>query len=316
MASSISGSFRFFRAAGVQVFVHWSWFIVAYIAISTRSRAYSSMVWNVAEYLGLFLIVLLHEFGHVLACRQVGGTANEIVLWPLGGVAMGRPPPRPGAELWTIVAGPLVNVVLWPLLMVAVWGCAVAGVNQTMPDLMRLLVMLLLINKWLLIFNLLPIYPLDGGQILRSLLWYKLGRARSLQVAAIIGLIGIGVGVVYRVLDNPNNLIWTAVLAFFLGSQCLAALRQARAQVALDRFPRHGEFRCPSCQSSPPVAAIWSCEKCGNTLDPFLTRGTCPHCQNVLPAIACVECGGKHPVEDWEKNVRPQSRSTKPYIDV
>ena len=298
------------------MFVHWSWFIVAYIAISMRSRAYSSMVWNVAEYLGLFLIVLLHEFGHVLACRQVGGTANEIVLWPLGGVAMGRPPPRPGAELWTIVAGPLVNVVLWPVLMLVVWGCAMSGVNQTMPDLMRLLVMLLLINKWLLIFNLLPIYPLDGGQILRSLLWYKLGRARSLQVAAIIGLFGIGVGVVYRVLDSPNNLIWTAVLAFFLGSQCLAALRQARAQVALDRFPRHGEFRCPSCQAAPPVAAIWSCEKCGNTLDPFLTHATCPHCQNVLPAIACIDCGAKHPLEHWEKNVHPQSKSTKPYIDV
>src|SRR5688500_762571 len=150
MASSISGSFRFFRAAGVQVFVHWSWFIVAYIAISTRSRAYSSMAWNVAEYLGLFFIVLLHEFGHVLACRQVGGVANEIVLWPLGGVAMGRPPPRPGAELWTIVAGPLVNVVLWPVLTVAVWACGVSGISQQMPDLARLLIMLFVINKWLL----------------------------------------------------------------------------------------------------------------------------------------------------------------------
>lgn len=214
MASSISGSFRFFRAAGVQVFVHWSWFIVAYIAISMRSRAYSSMTWNVVEYVGLFLIVLMHEFGHVLACRQVGGVANEIVLWPLGGVAMGRPPPRPGAELWTIVAGPLVNVVLWPVFMLAIWAGAVSGINQQMPDLARLLIMLFVINKWLLIFNLLPIYPLDGGQILRSLLWFKLGRARSLQVAATIGLIGIAVGVAYRVLDNPNTLIWTAVLAF------------------------------------------------------------------------------------------------------
>ena len=61
-----------------------------------------------------FLIVLLHEFGHALACRQVGGTANQIVLWPLGGVAYVNPPQRPGATLWSIAAGPLVNVALLP----------------------------------------------------------------------------------------------------------------------------------------------------------------------------------------------------------
>src|SRR6202035_248478 len=67
------------------------------------------------EYLALFLIVMIHEFGHALACRQVGGTANQIVLWPLGGVAYVDPPPRPGAMLWSIAAGPLVNVALLPV---------------------------------------------------------------------------------------------------------------------------------------------------------------------------------------------------------
>ena len=60
---------------------------------------YSSLTWNVLEYLSLFLIVMLHEFGHSLACRQVGGQANQIVLWPLGGVAYVNPPQRPGATL-------------------------------------------------------------------------------------------------------------------------------------------------------------------------------------------------------------------------
>ena len=73
------------------------------------------MVWPVLEYLALFVIVLVHEFGHALACRQVGGQANQIVLWPLGGVAYVAPPPRPGATLWSIAAGPLVNVVLAPV---------------------------------------------------------------------------------------------------------------------------------------------------------------------------------------------------------
>lgn len=73
------------------------------------------MGWNIAEYLALFGIVLLHEFGHALACRQVGGKAERVVLWPLGGIALVQPPPRPGALLWSIAAGPLVNLVLVPL---------------------------------------------------------------------------------------------------------------------------------------------------------------------------------------------------------
>ena len=81
-----SGSFRLFRIAGVTVYLHSLWFVVAFYEISTHNR-YSSIAWNIAEYLGLFLIVLLHEFGHALACRQVGGTADQILLWPLGGVA-------------------------------------------------------------------------------------------------------------------------------------------------------------------------------------------------------------------------------------
>jgi Zn-dependent protease len=67
MAVSRPGSFSLFRVSGIQVYLHWSWFVVAWIEISIRSRAYDSAVWNVAEYLGLFLFVLLHEFGHVLA---------------------------------------------------------------------------------------------------------------------------------------------------------------------------------------------------------------------------------------------------------
>ena len=72
-------------------------------------------MWSVLECLALFLIVLIHEFGHQLACRQVGGKTHDIILWPLGGVAYVSPPQRPGAQLWSIAAGPLVNVVLFPM---------------------------------------------------------------------------------------------------------------------------------------------------------------------------------------------------------
>jgi Zn-dependent protease len=65
------GSIRLFRLAGVDVFLHWSWFLVAVFEINGRAGSYSSVGWNVLEYLALFLIVTLHEFGHALACRQI-----------------------------------------------------------------------------------------------------------------------------------------------------------------------------------------------------------------------------------------------------
>src|SRR5436190_14095950 len=110
------GSLKLFRHAGIQVYLHWSWFLVAFYEIKMRRTSYESYQWNALEYICLFLIVLMHEFGHSLACRQVGGKADQIVLWPLGGVAYVAPPERPGANLWSIAAGPLVNVVLLPVI--------------------------------------------------------------------------------------------------------------------------------------------------------------------------------------------------------
>src|SRR5437879_7547375 len=113
MTSMRQGSIHLFRIAGVDVFLHWSWFLVAAFEISGRTRTYSSLSWNILEYLALFSIVLLHEYGHALACRQVGGIANRLVLRPLGGLAYVDAPPRPGATLRSIAAGALVNVVLF-----------------------------------------------------------------------------------------------------------------------------------------------------------------------------------------------------------
>src|SRR5437879_3259965 len=134
MLPTRQGSIRLFRFAGIDVYLHWSWFVIALIEVN-RSREYSSLVWNVLEYVTLFGIVLMHEFGHALACRQVGGKADQIILWPLGGVAYVAPPPRPGALLWSIAAGPLVNVVLVPFTAMAVVFASLAGWNDVYPDL-------------------------------------------------------------------------------------------------------------------------------------------------------------------------------------
>ncbi len=181
MPSGRQGSIRLFRFADVDVYLHWSWFLVAVFEINARAGRYSSIAWNVLEYLALFLIVLLHEYGHALACRQVGGVANQIVLWPLGGVAYVDPPPRPGATLWSIAAGPLVNVALFPILFVLFTVSRASGWAVTMPNVHSFLQAVLFINVTLLLFNILPIYPLDGGQILRSLLWFCDGTCPQLD---------------------------------------------------------------------------------------------------------------------------------------
>src|SRR5579862_5603362 len=140
------GSFRIFTFNGIQVFLHWSWFLWAVYETRSGIGSYSSNTWNVLEFLALFLIVLMHEFGHALACRQVGGRADQIVLWPLGGVAYVDPPPRPGATLWSIAAGPLVNVVLFPIVGVVFLIGRSAGWAQSTPDVDQLLISVLKID--------------------------------------------------------------------------------------------------------------------------------------------------------------------------
>ena len=228
MPSTRQGSFHLFRLAGIDVLLHWSWFLVAVFEVSARGRRYPSIVWNVAEYLALFLVITLHEFGHAFACRQVGGTANKIVLWPLGGVAYVTPPPRPAAMLWSIGAGPLVNIVLFGLFYTLTIWARHGGWSLTEPHAYKLLWAVCFMNLGLLIFNLLPIYPLDGGQILRSLLWFAFGRARSLTVVAMLGTVGaagliaiafwlhsfwIGVISLYIVMNCWNGLLHAQILS-------------------------------------------------------------------------------------------------------
>jgi Zn-dependent protease len=192
-------------------------------------RAYESPIWAAWEYVALFAIVLIHEFGHALACRQTGGVADRIVLWPLGGIAFVNPPRRPGAMLWSIAAGPLVNVILLPILYIALlmFGDAM-GTAPT--DVGRFVGQVFGINLLLLIFNLLPVYPLDGGQILRSLLWFPLGEIRSLQIASVIGLIG-SVALAGVSLFFGMDIFWTAIMALFLISRAIAGWQYAKALI-------------------------------------------------------------------------------------
>ena len=296
MPSTRQGSIRLFRFAGVDVFLHWSWFLVATYEISNRAGTYSSITWNILEYLALFLIVMLHEFGHALACRQVGGRANQIVLWPLGGVAYVDPPPRPGATLWSIAAGPLVNVALFPILSILVKLSRPLGWADAMPNFDAWLYMVWKINLGLLIFNILPIYPLDGGQILRSLLWFLMGAARSLMAATVIGLIGVAGLILLAVVRQD---LWLGVISAFILMNCWSGLQQARASMQRSKAPRRDGFACPSCKTAPPIGDHWTCNQCRQPFDTFQTQATCPHCGARYPLTQCLDCGRAHPMTDW-----------------
>ncbi len=296
MLPSRNGSIHLFQFAGIDVFLHWSWFLVAVFQISYRAGRYTSFIWCVFEYLALFVIVLLHEFGHSLACRSVGGRANQIVLWPLGGVAYVDPPQRPGATLWSIAAGPLVNAVLVPVLSVIELVARTQHWGQTLPDLYEFISTLWWINLVLLLFNMLPIYPLDGGQILRSILWFMVGRARSLMVASTIGLIAV-VGLLVFTIRTP----WLGILAVFALLQCWSGLQQARALSRVAAAPRREGLACPSCQSAPPMGEFWVCGHCRRPFDIFATHGVCPNCGMIFNSTRCLECGRDNPLDAYAR---------------
>ncbi|HEV3345365.1 MAG TPA: M50 family metallopeptidase [Pirellulales bacterium] len=295
MGTTLKGSVRLFRVAGIDVFVHWTWLIAAWVESSAAKR-YQSPIWGVIEYLAAFGIITLHEFGHALACRQVGGKANQIVLSPLGGAALVQPPPRPGPLFWTIAAGPLVNFLLVPA-TVGVWFAAdAAGLGNANGDAARFLLSIAVINGVLLVFNLLPIYPLDGGRILQAVLWFIIGRAWSLRI---VGALGFVAGLGFVALALASGEWWSALIALFIASHSVGALRLAQIVSRTARAPRRAGFACPACSASPPQGEFWMCHKCRTQFDTFQHLALCPGCGEDFAVTQCPACQAQHPLPDW-----------------
>lgn len=288
------GGVRVVTVFGISVYLHWTWFIVLVFAVEYGKRHFHSTlwpVWSIAACLVLFTIVLLHEFGHALACRSVGGKAERIVLWPLGGLAIVKPPPRPGALLWSIVAGPLVNVLLViPLLPLAMLF------RNSEGDGAELALIAFAMNLTLLIFNLLPVYPLDGGQIVRALLWFIIGRGPSLAVSGWIGIVVAGAVGVLCLLRGEWYL---ALIAGFGALQSGVAIKQAKILQQRDRAPRYAGLACPTCHAPPPAGPFWRCS-CGQQFDTFAHDATCPQCGQKYSLTACLECGTQAPIGKWQ----------------
>lgn len=195
-----SGSVPLFSIAGIRVRAHASLVVlcglVLIFGLPTFTRQDSVIFVSM-----LFVIVLLHEFGHCIGARIMGGEAVDIMMSPLGGLAFTMGPRRPLARFVTVAAGPAVNVLL--MLVAAIAMYAMGGRPPWWPygfrvpreivgwdNLFWYVLWFFQINYGLLLFNLLPIFPLDGGQLLQTILWKPLGYYKSMLVAVTIGIGG------------------------------------------------------------------------------------------------------------------------------
>lgn len=296
-AQKHQGSFKLFRLAGTDVYVHWSWFLVAVFMIQDRYVLYSSMIWDAIQYVLGFAIVLFHEFGHVLACKRGGGTARSIFIWPLGGLAFVVPKPRPGPYLWTSAAGPLVNVLLAPLLIGAAYLLRPPEWEPN-TDIFLLARSMAVFNAVVLAFNLLPVYPLDGGRILHAVLWWALGPGRGLAIAAGIGLLASAALGTYALYLRDW---WFVAMAAFMGLGAIGGIRHAQKLLPLDRAPRRKGYACPSCGCQPRLGEFWMCPACQIRIDLFESRLACPKCSQSFQATPCIDCGALTASADWVK---------------
>jgi hypothetical protein len=170
------------------------------------------------------------------------------------------------------------------------------GLEDVLTDGQRFLWVMVYINVGLLLFNLLPIYPLDGGQILRALLWFVVGRAASLMLATLVGFLGAAALIGLAIWRGS---LWMGVLGAFMLLTCWKSWKHARFLSRLDQMPRHAGFACPICKGAPPVGAFWLCPNCGTQFDTFATGAVCPKCQSQFGVTACFHCGGSRPISEW-----------------
>jgi Zn-dependent protease/predicted transcriptional regulator len=185
-------SLKLGRILGIDVYIHFTFFLLlGFVGLAAwmQDRTAWSAVTAVFFWSALFLCVLMHEYGHALAARKYGIATRDITLLPIGGVArLERMPEKPAQELWVAVAGPLVNVIISAglvagLILGGSWhpGGSFNLLQGNFAERM------LYVNLFLVAFNLLPAFPMDGGRVLRALLAMRMNHARATNIAATIG---------------------------------------------------------------------------------------------------------------------------------
>ncbi|MCS0504897.1 site-2 protease family protein [Ancylobacter mangrovi] len=195
----------------------------------------SGAAWEGVAFVALlFLCVLLHEFGHILAARRYGVKTPEVTLWPFGGIArLERIPEKPSEELVVAIAGPLVNVVIAAVLLLFLGGhVGMEHIENIENPQVSLVAKLAAANIFLVVFNLIPAFPMDGGRVLRALLAMTMGHAQATQTAASIGqALAIGLGFL-GIFGNPM-LIVIAIFVFLAASGEAGSVQMKQAAQGL-----------------------------------------------------------------------------------
>jgi Zn-dependent protease len=231
-------SLKIAKLAGIDIFIHFTFFIlVTWVAFiqwklnGSIGAAFSGVVFILA----VFACVVLHELGHALAARKYGIRTQDIILLPIGGVArLEKMPDRPIQELWVALAGPAVNVVIVALLAAYLWITnTLTSDNQLMMTTAAFVERIMGVNIFLILFNMIPAFPMDGGRVLRALLATRLAYIRATRISANLGqsialLFGV-IGLFY----NPILLF----IAFFVWMGAAQETRMVRMKSVLNRIP-------------------------------------------------------------------------------
>ena len=239
-------SFKLVRLLGVDVKVHFTFLLVLlFIGLDGyRTGGVAAAIHTVGLTLSVFTCVVLHEYGHILTARQFGIRTRDVVLLPIGGLArLERLPERPREEFLIAVAGPAVNLAIAFVVggvMLSRGEHPAAFLGTTIPALLTgdpagiaLLYssfahFLVTINLFLLAFNLIPAYPMDGGRVLRAVLATRLGMVRATRLAARVGQVIAMVAGVFGLLSQ-DVMIMVLALFVFLGAGAEAAAVETKA---------------------------------------------------------------------------------------
>ncbi len=247
----MKASFKLFRIAGITIGFHYTWIFALIFFSWTLAMVYFPSVypdWSTAAYwitgvisaLLIFVSVLLHELSHSLVANARGIPVHSITLFILGGVSnMEEEPKKPAAEFMMAIVGPVSSLVLAAIF----WGLSYLPADQTTP-VAAVLYYMAIINMYLGIFNLLPGFPMDGGRVLRSIIWGATNNlTRATDIAGIVGQVFgwafIGLGVFLMISVSLFNGLWFAFIGWFLNSSADAS----RKEVALRERLSHIKVR-------------------------------------------------------------------------
>ena len=211
------------RYAGIDVYVHATFLLlIGWVGVShwIEHQSWSQVFNGILFILALFACVVLHEYGHALTARKYGIKTRDITLYPIGGVArLERMPEKPIEELWVALMGPAVNVVIAVGLFAYLFLTnSLVPLNQLTVASGSFLERLMTVNISLVLFNLIPAFPMDGGRVLRAILAMRMDYVRATQIAASIGQ-GMAFLLGFWGLFNNHFLLFIAFFVWIGASQ-------------------------------------------------------------------------------------------------